>query len=106
MSEVFLRFQVFTAGAADWLSTRPSLSSQFYDVLHRLQRCPKHPRLVFMSLRRLLSDNPDLLSDMETLSSLFPHPSTLESDFCDFMQTICDRTMNPGLGLVIGEAIS
>jgi hypothetical protein len=88
MSEVFLRFQVFTAGAPDWFSTRPSLSSQFYDILHRFQRCSKHLRLVFVSLRHLLSDNPDLLSEMETLSSLFPHPSTLDPDFCDFMQTI------------------
>jgi hypothetical protein len=96
MSEVFLRFQVFTAGAADWVSTHPPLISQFYEILHQFQRCPKHPRLVFMSLRRLLSDNPDLLSEMETLSSLFPHPSRLGLDFCDFMQMICDRTMNPG----------
>jgi hypothetical protein len=106
MSEVFLRFQVFTARAAEWLSTRPSLSAQFYDILHRFQRCPKNPRMAFMSLRRLLSDSPDLLAGMETLSAAFPHPSTLEPDFCDFMQTICERAQSPGIGLVVGEAIS
>lgn len=89
------------------LSTDQNKLRIFKNILLRFKRSPINPQQTFEQLKDILSDNPELQSQIDLICRNFPYEDNISTHFSNFiLETNGISKDNPKLGFILAELIS